>query len=378
MNTKKFRTRQEFCDRINPKGSHYIIGLDAGYSSMKVYYEGGYFCFPSFIKSVTEEQLTVPSPDDILYRDPSGLYMLGRTAQEMVESTDTNDTEGELFSRKRYGNRSFHIICNAALAIALRKQKDGRIPVIQTGLPTAYVDGDSQALKRALCQNQEFELKIGLESWKKYKLELKPENIYIMPQPAGSLYSALICSNGNYAADAKEFLFSNTLVMDIGFGTFDFYGIKSRAIACRESIDDIGMREVLRRTSLLIMEDINEDIRIPALQKHLETGVIEYVNEEEMEADVKDLTPYLEKSNEEVFKKAMEKAKYVTNTFRDYRYLIIGGGTGEAWYKKIDDFLKKMKTLHLIPSNRNDASLPFLYSNVRGYYLYRYSVDKKR
>ena len=70
-----------------------------------------------------------------------------------------------------------------------------------------------------------------------------------MPQPAGSFYSVLIKNNGEYMPDAKDFLFNNVLVMDIGFGTFDFYGVKNRAIECKESIDDIGMREVLKQTS---------------------------------------------------------------------------------------------------------------------------------
>ena len=49
-----------------------------------------------------------------------------------------------------------------------------------------------------------------------------------MPQPSGSLYSALIRQDGTYMPDAKRILFSNILVMDIGFGTFDYFGIKSR------------------------------------------------------------------------------------------------------------------------------------------------------
>ena len=64
----------------------------------------------------------------------------------------------------------------------------------------------------------------------------------------------------------------------------------------------------------------------------------------------------------------MEKAKAVTNAFRDYRYLIVSGGTGEAWFEKVKEYLSGMKTLTILPGNANDA-LPFLYSNVRGYYM---------
>ena len=42
MNTRNFRTRQEFKNMTNPKGKDYIIGLDVGYSSTKVFYENGY------------------------------------------------------------------------------------------------------------------------------------------------------------------------------------------------------------------------------------------------------------------------------------------------------------------------------------------------
>ena len=89
------------------------------------------------------------------------------------------------------------------------------------------------------------------------------------------------------------------------------------------------------------------------------------------------LAPFLEQANEEVFRNAMAKAKAVTNVFRDYKYLIVSGGTGEAWFPMIKEYLSKMKTLNLIPGNRNTENLPFLYSNVRGYYLYRYTLSKR-
>lgn len=378
MDTKKFRTKQEMNSKISPKGKHYVIGLDAGYSGMKVYYETGYFCFPSFIKQVSESALTVPAAEDILYRDleTGELYMVGKTAQQMVTSTDTNDTEEELFTRKRYSQKAFRILCNTAMAMALNGKKDNREIVIQTGLPTAYVDGDSEALKKALCNKNSFELKVGFGTWEKYKLEIKHDNVFIMPQPAGSYYSAIIKSNGEYMADAKQFLYENVLVIDIGAGTGDIYGIKSRTIVSRESINNIGMREVFKHTSKQILEELNEDIKLSALQQNLESGVVVYIDEDEMSTEEKPLAQYLEKASDEVFEKAMEKIKGITNAFRDYKYIIIGGGTGEAWFDKIQNYLSKMKTLQIVASNRND-NLPFIYSNVRGYYLYRVTVDKR-
>lgn len=378
MNTKEFRTKQEVEHRNHPVGKDYIIGLDAGYSSMKVFHEKGYFCFPSYAKRLDGSMLSVTSAMDILYKDleTGELYMLGYTAQDMIASTDTNDTDGELFSRKRYGNKKFKILCNAAIGIACMNKNDDREIVIQTGLPSSYVEGDTMQITKALCNPAKFSLKIGSSDWKTFNIEIKEKNVYVMPQPAGSLYSVMIQNDGNYTPEAKKYLFSNVLVMDIGFGTFDFYGIKSRAIACKESIDELGMREVLKHTSKKILKEMNEDIRVQALQKNLERGTVTCINEEEMKTDEVPFDSLLEASNNEVFFEAMDRAKGVTNTFRDYNYLIIAGGTGGAWINKIKDYFSQMKSITILEGNMND-NLSYIYSNVRGYYLYRYTLNRK-
>ena len=86
-----------------PKAPKFIVGLDAGYSGMKVWYERGYFCFPSFVKELTDESLNLFDEKDILYRDndTGKTYMLGYTAQEMVESGDTNETDSETYESFR-------------------------------------------------------------------------------------------------------------------------------------------------------------------------------------------------------------------------------------------------------------------------------------
>ncbi len=378
MNTRNFRTRQEFKNMTNPKGKDYIIGLDVGYSSTKVFYENGYFCFPSYAKRLPNGMMELPDEKDILYKDEEtgNIYMVGYVAQDMIESTDTNDTEGELFSRKRYNNKKFKIICDVALAIATKNKQDDRKIVIQTGLPTSYVEGDSPAIKNTLSKKSSFSLKIGAQPWKHYEIEVQKEDIYVMPQPSGSLYSVLIQNDGKDIENAKKFLSSNVLVMDIGFGTFDFFGIKNRSTVCKESIDEIGMREVLSNLSKKLLNEYHEDIRVAALQKNLETGTIICIDEDEMRDEEIPLGPILEQSNKEIMKIAMDRAKNVTNAFRGYSYIIVAGGTGEAWYDYITQWLGSRKSIKVLPSNMNDH-LPFIYSNARGYYLFRYKNNKK-
>lgn len=379
LNSKKFRTKQEFLwNETHPKGKDYITGLDLGYSGVKGFFENGRFCFPSYVRKLDHELLNV-SDRDILYKDldTNELYIVGYSAQNMITSVETNDTDGEMYSRKRYNNPKFKILCNVALAILTMNKKDDRPVVIQTGLPTAYVEGDSPALRKTLAKPAHFAVKIGTDKWRSFELSLDDKNIFIMPQPAGSLYSVLIKNDGKYASNATDILNQNTIVLDGGFGTFDFYGIINRAISCRESIDDIGMRKILEHTSKLIADEYGESIRAASLQKNLETGKIRCIDEDTLSTDEKPIAPLLESASEEVFKEAMTKIRSVTNTFRDYDNVIVSGGTGDAWFDMTKEYLKNMSHLTIIPGNINDQPNPFLYANVRGYYMFLYMRNKR-
>ncbi len=378
MNTRKYRTRQEFKNNLtNPKGKKFIIGLDNGYSAVKCFHERGYFCFPSYVRKL-EYDFIIGSEEDIVYQDmeTGERYIVGISAQNMADSLETNDTDGEMYSRKRYGIKNFKILCNVAIAIAVMEKKDEREILIQTGLPSSYVKADTSAIIKAISRPSHFKLKIGMDDWKEHHLNISEKNIHVIPQPAGSLYSTLIRQDGNYIPNAKQILFSNVLVMDIGFGTFDFHGIKNRSPVCVESIDEIGMRQVLKETSKSIMETLGEEIRVPALQINLDTGVINCLNEDTMQSEDKPLAPILSAASDKIFREAMERAKNVTSSFRGYQYIIVTGGTGEAWLDKIQNYLSGLKTIKVLTGNINDH-LPMIYSNARGYYMLQYTLCKR-
>lgn len=372
METKRYRTRQEEKRLTNPKGKKYIVALDLGYSGTKIYIESGYICFPSYAKKIEHGMMGISDEKDIFYRDETGLYMVGYNAQNMTDAMSTNDTDGELFSRKRYADKRFKIITNVALALAIRRKNDNRDVFIETGLPSSYMN-DSDALKKAICKPAEFEIKRGGGEWESYKLEFTDNQVDVIPQPSGALYSVMTKSDGQFIDNVKEIIAGNTLIMDIGFGTFDFYGLKNRMIECKDSSDEIGMRKVLESTSKKILDDTGEEIRVASMQRKLEEGKFEAVNEDDLTSETKSISPYLEKASDEVFNEAMNKAKSVTNSFRGYNNLIISGGTGEAWFDKIKDRLKGMKTLKVIPANINDHE-PLIYAVARGYYLYCYRI----
>lgn len=378
MDTKQFRTKQEFKQSSNPRAIDFVIGLDIGYSGVKVFYENGRFCFPSYVRKINNGMLNITDQKDILYREEgsSDTYIVGYNAQSMAEDDNTNDSAGELYSRNRYKDARFKIICNTALGLSTMDKTDERTIFIETGLPSSYLEGDSASLKKALSKPAKFMLKVGSGEWMHFDIAVPSENIHIMPQPAGSLYSVLIQPDGKYVKNAKKLLSSNVLVLDAGFGTFDFFGIMNREIKCKESTDELGMRQILSRTSKGIFDDTSEDIRITALQKHLGTGTFDYTNEDDMQSETRSIEPYLTKANQEILQMAMEKAKSVTNSFRGYKFIIITGGTGAAWFDDLKEWLSGMKTIQIMPANVND-SLPLIYSNARGYYLYRYILNKR-
>ena len=61
----------------------------------------------------------------------------------------------------------------------------------------------------------------------------------------------------------------------------------------------------------------------------------------------------------------------------DMDYLVVTGGTGEAWWHMIKDEFKGLKSLTVLSGNEN-SDLPFTFSNVRGYYFYLYRTVKKK
>ena len=368
--TRRYRTRQEFKEKVNPKGKDYVMGLDLGYSGVKAFYETGYFCFPSYVKKL-EMEPNVASEDDILYRDlDSGtLYMVGRSAQKMVSNMDDNDMDSEMSTRKWFLKEHFKVIFNAAMALMLNRKKDERLPRLVTGLPSSYLAADKKEFEKALRKSARFELKKGISTWKTFELSMDNIPISFIAQPAGAMTSALVKNNGEYVADAMQYLFKNILVIDFGYVTMDFYGVKNRTPVCMVSKQEMGMHEILRRTSKRILEEYGEDIRVQALQNNLESGKIIHVNEETLRSEKYALAPILVEENEKVFKEAMQAAKEVTNAFREYDCVIIGGGIGEAWFGKIKEYLSGLEDLKVISANRNCSELPLLYTIARGYYM---------
>ena len=382
MNTAKFRTKTDYISRNNGeiKGT-WEIGLDIGYSAVKLFSPNCVASFPSYCRKISKDFSFISSApkESIIYRDleTGEMYLVGKVAQDQIPTGDTTDSEAALYGRDRYADPMFRVNARAGLGIAMMNtaktmpmfDKKDKV-VIQTGLPEKYMS-DADDLTDALSGRHKFALKVGSRNWLEYDINIAPSDIYIMSQPRGTLFSVCIGKNGGFVEEAKKYLNSSVLVFDPGFGTLDIFPIRKGAVGEGETYSDLGMKRVLQETSTLIRDKYKVDISVPAMQTALETGTVRKFDKKLFQTSEYAFGELLEQA---VFQVADEALSRMVNAINiaDYNYLIVTGGTGAAWSEYIYQKLNS-PYLTVVSGNKTDPSLDQIYSNVRGYYLYRYN-----
>jgi plasmid segregation protein ParM len=378
MSTDNFKTKTSFFDRENgTAGDKFLIALDIGYSAVKLFSENKIARFPSYARRVDKDfALLTEAPESmILYKnnETGEMWCVGETAQDLISVTDTSDSDAALYGRERYGNPMFNVIAEVGLGIGMMSNKygssEGKELVVQTGLPEKYLKMDKDILVDILAGKHNFQIKIGTNPWKAFDFYLDSNQIYVMSQPKGTLFSIAITKDATWHPDAKKYLKSSLLVFDAGFGTLDLFPIKSSVIGQGETFADLGMKRVLQATSQSIMEQYKQEVPVSAMQKYLKTGKVRVIDRRRFTSKDVDFADMLYKANTEICNEAVDRMTNVID-IADYDYLVITGGTGAAWENTIKDRLKGLETLTILNGNQND-DLPMVYSNVRGYFMYR-------
>lgn len=385
--TKKFRTRTEFIERNNGRlNGTWEVALDLGYSSVKEFSPNGIACFPSYARMVDDDFSYIGNApaESILYKDleANETWVVGEVAQSTVSSGDTSDSEATLYNRDRYMSKMFRVIADAGLGISMLSNACGGYRgekiVIQTGLPERYMS-DEDDLIAALAGEKHFAIKVGNRNWKEFHVQVLPEDIYVMSQPKGTLFSVCIGKNGQVLSNAKDFLNSSVLVFDPGFGTLDLFPIICGSVGKGETFSELGMKRVLQETIRMLREeyDIKADISVPSMQKYLDLGYYKNMVKKLVDGKINfesvkiSFDSLLKKANEKICDDALNKMSSVFNLI-DFNYIIITGGTGEAWMDQIFDRFKNFDDVKIVKGSQND-SISGIYNNVRGYYLYRYN-----
>jgi plasmid segregation protein ParM len=384
--TQNFKTKTIFTERKNESvDGIWTVALDIGYSAVKGFSNNMIYSFPSYCRKMTNQMLAFGETNktDILYKDneTGETWVVGSAAQDMITSDETRDSIAELYGRNRYFSEIFKVISRVGMGIGmLTNQYDspnGKKLVVQTGLPPAYLKSDTSLLKEALAGKHNFSIKIGNKQWVSLSYDLPEENIYVMPQPMGTLLSISTDNSGKTIPEASKYFKSSMLIFDPGFGTLDVFKIRNKMIESSETFDNLGMKRVLQETSDRIMDKFHQEVPVPAMQKLLTTGEVKCFDRKNRRTSLESFSDLLEESSKKVCYEALQKVDNIYNNLFDHDYLVITGGTGDAWKNIITEYYSGMESLKIINGNQNDM-LPTIFSNVRGYYLYIVNKMKRQ
>ena len=387
VSTKDYKTRTIMMERNekpeNTSPDAWLIAMDIGYSAVKIYSQNSIAIFPSYAKPYTNKGTVGALPKDfITYEDldTGEKWLVGRMAQEDITMDEAIDSDEALYGRQRYYDPMFKVIARVGLAMGMgitperASEANGKTFYVQTGLPPRYKD-DLETLKETLAGEHHFSIKIGSGNPVAYFFDLPKENIFVVQQPMGTLYSVCIDNNHNFIPDSKNYLAKNILIFDAGFGTFDLFFVKGHVVKDSQTFSNLGMKQVFLDTADAIKEKFGQNVSISEMQKYLESGKIRCFDRKALRTKEEPFADILEEAVNKVCSAAIEKMAQIYQ-LQDIDYLVITGGTGAAWKTSIQNRLSGMETMTIIDGNQNDKDLPFVFANVRGYYMYRSATMK--
>lgn len=387
INTKAFKTRSEIIEkklpRINGNNQYKgktIVALDIGYSGVKGASPNKVFTFPSYAKKTPKDLDVVGKvrPSDIQLRnDKTGeCWLVGQAAETMMDQVDIESTtDASLYTRYRYDSEVFKVLAMTGMALGLWGTGSGNDIYLQTGLPATYKDRDEGKIVSALCGDYAVSIKVGSGDWVPFQFTLDENHIDVMEQPQGTL-CATAYDNGVVSQMGKDILRSNSIILDIGFGTEDIFSIRSGYKNAHQTYSDTGMRAVFEAVIKQLQADHKNyalETKIFELQRYMENGEVPYFDADEFQMHNLPFADILEEKNREICDKSIRRLMQDYGNLVGYNYLIVTGGTGESRFEQIKEMLSGLPTLQVLPGNLNTQDLAFSYSNVMGYYMLRHA-----
>ena len=387
INTKAFKTRSEIIEkklpRINGNNQYKgktIVALDIGYSGVKGASPNRVFTFPSYAKKTPKDLDVVGKvrPSDIQLRnDKTGEgWLVGQAAETMMDQVDIESTtDASLYTRYRYDSEVFKVLAMTGMALGLWGTGSGNDIYLQTGLPATYKDRDEGKIVSALCGDYAVSIKVGSGDWVPFQFSLDENHIDVMEQPQGTL-CATAYDNGVVSQMGKDILRSNSIILDIGFGTEDIFSIRSGYKNAHQTYSDTGMRAVFEAVIKQLQADHKNyalETKIFELQRYMENGEVPYFDADEFQMHNLPFADILEEKNREICDKSIRRLMQDYGNLVGYNYLIVTGGTGESRFEQIKEMLSGLPTLQVLPGNLNTQDLAFSYSNVMGYYMLRHA-----
>ena len=392
MSTQDFRTKTLMIPVKNPTIQDcWGVAVDVGYSGTKIFSPNMVACFPTFAMRQEGVMLNLGGggmEDLILYRDNIAAkpWVIGKRAQDMLSTDDVDKTSMAIYNRNRYDTPDYKYSMLAGIAIGSRNNQfggpNGKRVYLQTGLPNAFLKSDSKTIREIYGKKHVFDLKIGSGKWEHFEFDFTENDIFVMPQPLGTILSVLTTDDGHYTADASQITGSNSLIIDPGFRTTDTITMKNLTLNYQEmnTYEQFSMMMVLQHMADILMKNYTVEIPVPAMQSYLEKGSITVMKTDKTDGSVKrraeivDITPFLEASNREIARMAIDKIINEYHIYDDsgmtkFQNIVLTGGTGDAWFDYFKEEFAWNPNIQILKGNRTN-NLPCIFSNVRGYYFY--------
>lgn len=384
IDTKSYRTKTLFqsCNNVKTSEKFWNIGLDIGYSAVKVFSGNSIACFPAYalIDNGFDREINIEGVSDlnetIKYRDEDGIiWTVGAAAQDRIDPADTSAGSSEIYIRNRYESPMFKVITRVGLAAGMRNNQYGsaankKVKVV-TGLPPKYVKSDTAKIIEAMAKKHHFDVKFGRNEWEHFDISLSPEDIHVISQPEGTLYSLSADKELNLTKDAIQYFNKKVLIMDSGFGTLDMFPFEKGRVnlSMCQTYQRLGMKAVIEDTVNEINDLYQTEISVPAFQQNLVTGKVRgkigagYSNIE--------INNLLEKHSKDICYQALEKIIVAYDPAATYDFFVVTGGTCAAWKHYIREYKYFIDNpiLQIVDGNQGDPELPYIFSNVRGYYI---------
>lgn len=383
---KEFKTRSGIFN-VNlpslPEESHQtVVAIDGGYSAVKAMGPHKGCIFPSYAKEIPDNARVVGElqPDSILLRDniTHKLWAVGELAEDMIDQKDLDETTDEfLYQRYRYQTELFRTIIAAGLGICMIKTNPKNEIYVQTGLPSTYAREDKNEMIQFLSGKYDFDLKVGNADYIHIALTLPKNHISVIEQPQGTLFSSVYDKDGNPIREKVGILSSSAIIYDIGFNTEDEFVIRNGVNANHKTYIDTGMKAVFQKTIDELNKAYGTNFKVFEFQKFLETGNARYFDRRTYSTKEVNFTDELLKNNRAICNKSIDRLMTEFDNLLNYKYLIVTGGTGESRFEQIKTMLQGLSGLSIVAGNENDKSLPFSFSNCRGYYMYRFQSQKR-
>ena len=294
----------------------YIMGLDLGYSSVKVVVANEYgeilkkFKFPSLIgitKKVNEVE------NDKIYQYDDNYYMVGDEAKHLPSQNMIDITE--------YKNLEYY----APLLLKHTIKKCGIAPdIIVAGLSIAQINYSGYFQAR-------------LESFTIDETDYKFEKVYVLPQGAGAKLA--IDKYGNkFPEEQKEYLGTSSYVLaDVGFNTLDLLlvndGLTDPNLFC--GIEKNGILKCSAEIAQEIYKNHNRQITLQEAREVLDTGYYK------LRGTKHDYKEFVNKTKKEYLKSLLKLVEEKFPSFLDKAdFLCIVGGGATLFKDTTDNFIR--------------------------------------